>query len=676
VLVSGLDCRGMRQPALIRLGAVALVSLVVLFQWQLFRQHVTRKIAWAYPATFDQAAILAKSYEICETFKTEGLSAGLGLAMARDAATTTIFPLEGAVLCRIFGPSRLSALAVNFLHLAALEAILVATLAWLTGRFSLAFSGLGLLLAVNSPFTLFGGLTDFRMDTAAAALFGIFLCVAIRSRTFADRGWSCAAGAAAGVLLAVRTLTLAYFLGTLVCFAGWGLWRIYRGSPDAEAWRRRVVGTGAASLVFGTVAVPLAWIKWSAIHDYYVVGHLTGPDKWIHPKLLGIRTVGDFIFYYPRSFLADHAGASFLWAASALLATSALVYFFRGARPAASPDWAPAVLLSALALAVPLVTLTIDVAKSQIVASILVGPALWLVLLAATRLIGPPVPSRESAWTDRVLSVLALGLLALGLTSQWRNFHGPGPFSGRRETAVAVVGMYGAIGESSRVMGWSAPLITVDRLVEFLVPSLTTTEMYERRGILVKARFGLWKLGSVTAHQALASVAISDFVLLTTTAEPELFPFDVSMRELHPRLVEACALEHVRLRQVQIGGLDVTVYVRATLNIEAENADGREGGAFVLTGLRPVVAARPVVDLWGPTTPEKPIRVSAAIQVLGEAPRPVPALLDRADGGYHIRLDVPLDLLEEDAQAVRIRVQLDGSQLALPDEVRLRARVP
>jgi hypothetical protein len=652
------------------------VALVIAIQWQLFSRFVTREIAWAYPAYFDQVATLARTYETCEHVKIEGYLAGLRYGLGRSGASSTLFPLQAALLCRALGPSRQSALDLNFLYVAALQATLVATLLWLTRRWSFAFLGLGLLLTANSPFLPVGGLADLRMDMAAASLMGIFLCLSIRSRAFAERRFALAAGATACLLVGVRTLTLVYFVGILAGFACLALWRTHRSRGNADAWRQRLAGLKAASLVLGALTVPLIWIQWRLIRDYYVVGHVTGPDKWFYSASLGIRTIGDFILYYPRSFMVDHAGPSFLWAAGCVLVMVGLVSRM-SPRSQASADWAPAVLLSGLTFGVPLAALTADVAKSPVVAGIVVTPAVWLVLLAAMRLAAAESGSLESGpWKQRVLAGLAAGVLALGLVTQWRGFGREGPFAHRRQEVQAARALHAAIGASSHTMGWSEPLITVDRLADSIVPSIVTTEMYERHAILVKVRFGVWGIGSVSEEQALASVARSDFVMLTTSeGSQDTFPFDASMRALHPKLVQACAEDHVVLGQFRLEGLDVTAYVRAALKLEETDPGPAGVGSFVLTGLGAVIAARPMVELAGATgTSAAPHGVSATLETSdGGAPQAVAATLESAAGAYRIRLELP-STASPGTAPVRVRVELHGGRFLAPQRVELRAR--
>jgi hypothetical protein len=660
-----------------RAAAWATVALLVACQWLLFRSYVEREVAWAYPAYFDQVAPLSRSYEILERIRSEGLIAGLREGARMTGASGSLLPLQAAVFHRLFGPSRLSALSINLVHLVVFQVALVGTLMWLTGRWSVAFMGLGLLLCAGSPFLSMGGLADLRMDSAAASLMGLFLCLVIRSRALAERSWSLAAGAAAALLVAMRTLTLVYLGGILGGFGAILAWR-GRAGPDADAWRRRWTGFWAAALALAVAALPLLWYKWQRIHDYYVVGHLTGPDKWIQPRLLGLRSAGDLLLFYPLSFLRDHTGPRFLAASAALLLASGLAARATsrvGPRVTARSDWTAAFGFAGLAFLVPLVVLTADIAKSLVVAGILVAPALWLVLLGVVRLAGAEAGESPGPAVERGLRILGVVVLCAGAQFQWAAYRGPGPFASRRADVEAAKQLHGLLGESCRVMGWAAPVVTVDRLADFLVPSIVTTEMYERRGLFVKVRFGVWGLGEVSEAAALDSIARSDVVVLTTSGDPEgPFPFDASLRKLHPRLVSACERDHVALGRFRIQGMEVVPYARAALRV----AGGRDGmipaEGLVLTGLGPVLRSRPSVELLGDV--EAPMEalpeVAATAGNQGRVPVAVHAALALSGRSYRIRLELPPSALDP-ASPVEVRVQVAGarSRLLVPREVRL-----
>src|SRR5262249_15143982 len=152
------------------------------------------------PRYCDQAAYLSFSYQTHEALLDRGLGKGLGIGLGMPSPNGLLLHVQAAVLYLFFGASRLTALGLNFAYFAAFQVVLCATAYWLTRRWGVALFALGLLLAARSPHYLAGGLADFRIDSVAFSLYGILLCVVVRSGGFTAWPWALAAGATAGLL--------------------------------------------------------------------------------------------------------------------------------------------------------------------------------------------------------------------------------------------------------------------------------------------------------------------------------------------------------------------------------------------------------------------------------------------------------------------------------------------
>src|SRR5262245_49244989 len=201
-----------RRRTLLAWGAFA---TLLLFQWALFRQYVEREIASFVPRGFDQATYLEESYRTYEAMLSKGFFRGIQYGLHRPFANGLLLHVQAAVLYLLFGPTRLAALSLNFFYFAAFQASLLAVLYRLTRRWTVAFFGLGMLLAALTPHGLTGGLMDFRIDFIAFSLFGLLLCVVARSGFFSSPHWSLTAGAVAALLVLFRYLTAVYLVGIL-----------------------------------------------------------------------------------------------------------------------------------------------------------------------------------------------------------------------------------------------------------------------------------------------------------------------------------------------------------------------------------------------------------------------------------------------------------------------------
>ena len=195
------------------------ILLLLLLEWALFVQFANRELLGAYPTSYDQSVYLSQAYETFDHIIKDGLVGGLRHGLLMKLPQGKMMHLQAGLLLLVGGPNRLTALSINFLYFALLQCLAVYTLLWLTRRWSAAFLGLGLLLTTRSRFLLAGGVADFRLDNIALCLFGVFVCLAVRSGVFASKRWSLAAALAAGLLILFRfqtALTLAASLGVLL----------------------------------------------------------------------------------------------------------------------------------------------------------------------------------------------------------------------------------------------------------------------------------------------------------------------------------------------------------------------------------------------------------------------------------------------------------------------------
>ena len=317
------------------------IVLLVIAQGILFRHHAMREIVWAYPPDHDQLTYLEESYQTYEEFLHRGiggLAEGLGLRAGpvRLSPSSATLNLQAALIYSAAGPSRLSAISLNFFYWALFQLTFVGTVRWLTKRWSAAFLALALLLTTRSAFQLPGGLFDFRLDFIASCLFGIVICVVIRSRCFALWRWSLVAGCAAAMLATFRFITVVYLFGAFAVYLAILLLQLWRRQHDVAGRRavaRQMKGLLAGAAIFAAVTGPVLWQRREAITYYYVRGHVIGHDKELRALVAGNTTWERSLSFYPRSLLHDHLGAAFALLNSVVLALSLSLAAFAVVRP-------------------------------------------------------------------------------------------------------------------------------------------------------------------------------------------------------------------------------------------------------------------------------------------------------------------------------------------------------
>ncbi len=499
--------------------------------WSLFAAHVRRDVSWFHAAHYDQTESLHGAYTTYEAARREGTLPALAEALRKAPPTSTILHLMPLPIFALKGPSRLAALAVNWLAFAALQLALVAGARRL-GGWPAAALALALVWAAAAPFYWAGGLDDFRADFAALCFYGAFMAAVVWSDVFRRHGLAFAAGAAAAATLLARSITAVYLGGVLLAFGALALVRLWRAREPAarEDDRRTLGGLVRCAAVVALVGLPMLAMRAERLWSYYVVGHVTSGEKFVRAEGVGVRTLLDNLAYYPRSVLADHAGPFLLaLAALALLA----LRLGRRAEPGARGDARvrrDRYVFAALCAVVPVVVLTLDLAKSPVVAGIAVPALLWLVVLSAAEL-GERAPPRLAA---------VVGVIALAVAGAWhvrRLLRPPQQFVWPVEIRQEVLRLHDAIVSVSRARGWRAPYLLGDRQRDYL-PAVRVSA-YERQHVLldVQQPLGNGVLG-LTDDLVRRALASSHFLLVTEPDPREVLslPFDRTLRDWHRRL--------------------------------------------------------------------------------------------------------------------------------------------
>lgn len=697
----------------------ALVIGVLVAEFVLFRQYALREVTWSYPPNHDQLHFLDWSYKSSLRMKDHlrdalGQAAGFhnspaippkpgvveippprmerGLEEA-PSSSELMFTLQGAILFRLLGAGRLTALSLNFFYFALFQWVLVATIRWVTGRWSVALIALGLLLAAGTPFQGAGGLFDFRMDFSTFCLYGIFICAVIRSGIFSDWRWSIVAGLAGVLLFTFRFFTILYLggaLGLLVVFFILRRWR--KTGPQRKQLNRQIVNTLIASAIILVVSVPIIVQRFDALKAYYGVGHITGKEKKIRALAEGIKTTRDALIFYPSSLYGYHAGPTMVFAAKWLLAAATVLLVVRlllqllftklkkrqalrplpegegtgrARRGASAFDVWGAVFFLIATFLVPLLLLTSDESKSSVVADILVGPTILIIVMAIAILAG----------TMRRSTPLLVVRLALVAMCGFALFEGAEFAHGQyvrvvksphdREEIEKLLRLYDRMGSICTVMGWVAPETGFDSnwdALNFMAFSVMAFERGHREihpnEVLANSIFAR------SPAEEKERLSRADLTLLSEFPAPPPgqfeFDFDKQIRELKPKFFEWCRQNCVELERIHFDSpavFDATLFIRPSVRIDGESDGWMANYGTQITGLAEVLRSRPEIELIGKNAADRlprPPHVTAALVAPGLAPIPVPAELKYDGPNYRLNIHVDPALLAEHGKVVMI----------------------
>lgn len=579
-----------------KLSRLAL-CLLFLAQFALFRQFAVREIIGNYPADFDQATYLNLGYTLYQDGLRQGPFAAVGNYLREPHPTGWMLPLQDAVMQWFLGPGRLPALYLNFAYLLLLQTVLFGTVRWLTGRLSLAWVAVGLLLSQVTAFLPAGGMFDCRIDFDVYCLYGIFVCLVVRSNALRVKRWLWAAAACALLLFSFRFITFAYDLGfCATLFTALLAVRFFRpGRPRdvlllrVALGRTAIFGLGCAFI--GGVVIAL---NWQAIHDYYVVGHLTGNEKHIRALESGISSLSGHLTFYGWALWKKHLGSWFvvLWlGVGALGIAQGLCWARRASRPGigggapTDPTFLIQLLVVAASLFAPWFILTLDEAKSALVANVFTVPVVLLLFVALAgafphRLSAARPPARAAFDVWPILAALTM-MLGVG---NWINRLARE--SRRLESSASIAEankLHQLLGDQAQRFGLASPRLMADVIVDWAMPVTIEDSLLEHGGRWIDFNSSLRvTLFEVSRDEVFAGLKKSDFVLLTDFPKIGAYPFLESMRAYAPEMREWCEKHLLHVRDFSIRGGQVSLYTR----VEPLHLEGVAGGWLAPSGVQ------------------------------------------------------------------------------------------
>jgi len=647
-----------------------LVAAIVLLQWGTFTGFANREITWAYPAHFDQTGYLGLSYQTFEQMLNQGLLSGIWSGLTAPVPQGNLIHVQAALLFLLRGPSRLSALTLNWLYLILFECAVVYTLRWLSQRWSVAFIGLGLLLTTTARFADAGGMMDFRIDFIAFCLYGTFLCTVVRSEMFESFWWSIAVGVTIALMILFRHLTaVSIGLVMLAALAFMGV-RAFsqRRNSAGTVEGTRIKGIVLSGLVALLLAAPTLWTTRAAILHYYTLVITTDEGKMRDEEFQVTRTA-DFLLYYPRSLPRDHLGKTAIATLVLILAVTlpALIRTPRKTwRALSAPFFDPVIALFFLGTAfiVPFIVLTVYPSRSPVVGSFLVPPVIGAVL-AMVVAFGRAGHGRP--WTTPVLVSLSTIVLSAGIyTDLSASSHKKALFVGRRDDMRQLGELYDEIGTQSVRWGLSTPRVAWDRVRDYLHSGVLRSWFYERHGTLISPINALQGILPVTADQALAGIDSCDFAVLTDPSSQDdpgfQYPFNRSMKELYPKVRAAAEQQLIPIRHFEAFSQSLTLYMRVPLRLEGVSGGWITSRGVVVVGPGEMLRDHPTIELRGRNALFEhlgnSLSVRAELQTPGQPPRDVPATITPPGPEYSLVIHLDNADIRAD-QDVRVKLMFD-----------------
>jgi hypothetical protein len=648
-----------------------ILLMVLAIEALLYCSFYTREVAWYPPDNFDQASYLMETYRLQEQILTHDLGQVWKFFSSSAHANGVLFPIEGALSGIILGGTRLPELCVLFIAFCALQvaAFTAARIVWKSRVYG--YIALGLILSQGTLwFQLGGGLFDFRMDFLAYCFYSVWAAGVLRSRLFLDPYWSIGCGLIGAFLVLNRFVTVTYLLGVSVGFAvACGIIAIFwRSDPElASRMRCRFRHLGLSTGLLIILVVPILIHNWDAIHGYYVVGHVVGEEKYIRAVELGIKDLAGHLSFYPNSVVQDHLGKIFFCGSAVAFACGlAARLLARRENVPGKPSRRDEEFLLQFtfllgALLCPIVVLTLDIAKSAVVGSIVGGPAALLVV-ATTAALAPKPCKLHSSHGDRLLVACALVIFVLGLFNQLSHASRHWPAHAQRDDLERLDQLNKCLIDLAKEYEWSSPWISYDVISGWLNAGSPTISAFEKSRELIEFHpmLGNGVMG-VDREEAISLLKQSDFLILTTLPKVGTLPFYRRIAEYWDNLKAWADNNMIVARIVPFSAFTATVYVRPAAMISGLSGGWIPSHGFSIEAPRDVLERFPLIRLTGSadySRLQKIPTLEATIDT-SEGTQTAPASFQRADNYYEIRVNTSSIRLPPGGQ-VHIRLDFNS----------------
>lgn len=554
------------------------LGLLILLEYCLFKTYVVREIVGKYPTGFDQITSLAAGYNLYEDILNNGVKPAIMNTM-HNSPQTFLFPIQTAIFFLFFGASRLSALSLNFIYFACLQLMGYQTVRKITGKHTPAVIFLGLLLSTQTALS-WGGLTDFRLDFVAFCLFGIFVCCVLRSDIFLNRTWLIISAIVAAILIMMRFITSVYIANIIIILFVYNLIKFFLQKDSQKLQTKsRIKNMILFGIIELVLCAPILWLNKQAIKAYYVVGHITGSEKYLRAKEVGITNQLSDILYYPKAFITIHLGSTatnliieLLLITLVLYAISRLVTTKNASTKQVAPICFPRLrddlIFLAISVLVPISILTLDLAKSSIVPGIILIPFLlivtWIFIFLYKRIINI-VP--KLAYLFAVIASLIFISGAhnyLYLLAQHRVLS----YYGYSTSLPKATEMYDAMGDYAYKKGWSTVNISADQMADYLIYPFTVL-YYEQHHVLINLvpEFGRSGVIKETKTEAFNELKKSNFFITNanTYTASSVYPFENSIKPFRHLLQDYARKNFIKLGDYYFNKSHYIVYVNPSM---------------------------------------------------------------------------------------------------------------
>ncbi len=580
-----------------KMWIIAALFSIFLFEWFLFRSFVLRELAWSPYIHDDETWYLPQSYEAFESIVFHHM-VPRGTVHAPHGIW---FFLSSTLFYFLFGPSRLTALSVNFFYYLLSQLVVFFAALRLTKRFSWAWVALGLSLVLPGR-EFFATMTFFSHSFVAHSLFWIWMSLVVASNFFLDRTRALLVGLAASLVILARYYYAAFvipiygltFLFFILC---WFVCRNKKGNKNLTLdYKNRSVNLLLSGLVPVVLLGRFLWIIRESLYNHHVgsVSKVSYEMDWVFWGS-GVKTLQEALWFYPNNALLymsrPFLSLSFLLIVLVSIAAVLGRWKYKKTVPVSSfsgLDWKIAAFFFITALLVPYLLLTPRAVRQSQIAGCFHSSVFWLILLALIGLArwGRLDSGRGKTSAGFMLLLPAAVLLsgALFQLDLYSKHARPLSTPELRQDMTQINTLFDDVSQLCKKKDWLKPAISVDNWVWYIYGCALNLKSlhYERHGVLldIQPRLGQ-SLLPVDEKTAMGGIAASDIVIL---GAPQKGIYPVVDDATKAKVWAVVEKEFQLLGTYQIEGSQIRVYYKDSPEVRASSSGAGHAGSRAFDG--------------------------------------------------------------------------------------------
>lgn len=540
--------------------------ILIAVEYMLFRSYAVREAVNYAPIGYDQAVYIGNTYDIY------GLLAqgdyGQAWTYINSFITSSALLSVVYALLFLFGYSRLSLLSINFIFLVLMQFVGYKVMRKVTSSSAAGVIFVGLTLMINTSFTAYGGLLDFRWDYIAFCLYTIWASLLLLWLHTKERKYMYLSAIVSGVLVFSRFWYALFVAGFAVFYF---MFQFFKKRIPFKIMLRDIAVYGGICVAAG------GWSIFVFLPN--MVGYLISAGNSESNVLWNLDGgLAESFQHYIYWLFQEHLHIIFP-VFLVLLLLLACIGTKQGFRTK-SREYIKNTGYLLVVLLMPTAAFILQASQNTAVISVNLGVLVLIAVYLAAAGGHEKSPIGDAGRKQILAGMMALIAILVGIGNYV--VHTTGQHGYQRDIDVAASDINKAIVQYMIENNMESASYFMDRATDVVYNYTMEIYAYENydRKIEVKESMQVnMASAECTSEEVEQALKASDFIIVSRNGYEHAphYPIDSALEPYRARINEYAEEEMLPIRTLEFLGGDVTVYARRSVSAAIGYADGWMG---------------------------------------------------------------------------------------------------